>query len=107
MAKADPIEKKNKPETELNDAGDLMYLFPVHSPAAKEILKLGQRYNDAVSKRTKALAKEIELKTEIRAKVKQLGYPPLPDGSIRLSMDGTEISVTPQDEKVKVKVKDE
>jgi len=98
---------KDGPKTVENDAGEQLYLMEIHAPEAKAILAVGEKYNNAVSKRVSALKKEVELKDEIRQLVRKLKYTPFPDGSIKLSFGNTEIVVTPNDESVKVKTKKE
>ena len=90
-----------------NDSGDQCYLFDIHTEEAKAILELGKKYKVAVARRQKEQKKEVEFKTAIREAVRKLEYPALPDGSIRLTMGETEVTVKPTEESVTIKFKEE
>ncbi len=95
------------PEIIENGAGEQLYLMDIHTETAKKVLAIGKKYNIAVKRRQKEQRVEVELKTEIRELVRKLNYTPLPDGSMKLSLEGTEVTVTPKEEKVTIKFKDE
>jgi hypothetical protein len=92
--------------TEL-ESGEQGYLMEIHDDKAKGVLAIGKKYLAAVQKRLAAGRKEVTLKGEIRDYIRGLEYKPLADGCVRISIEGTEICVSPQDDKITIKEKSE
>lgn len=79
---------------------DLIDVGPANFKAIKPVAK---KYRLIVKERLAAQAKEVELKTELLALVKDAHMQHLDDGTIQFRVDGMLITITPRDELIKVK----
>ena len=96
------MAKKDKPEV-----GEQLDLIDVHPEQAKKIIKVARAYKKAQSERIEFLNVEKKKKQELLDLVKQENLTPLEDGIIKFEVDGAKICVTPRDELIQVKFKDE
>lgn len=94
-----PIEEIQK--------GEQMPLIDVLPENIKPIIPIARAYKKVVAQRVQLTAKEVELKTKIKDMARKAKIPRLDDGSIKITHDGVQIVITPQDEKVKVSIDDE
>ena len=88
--------RKPKKEKQL----DLLDVAPEN---AKPIIELAKEYKVALTARLAALKEEVRLKQLILELVNKAGLQRLPDGDIRFEYDGFQVTVTPCDDKIKVK----
>jgi hypothetical protein len=79
--------------------GDLIDVQPEN---AKAIAKAARAYKIIQAERSAILTKEVDQKKKILALVKEGGVRPLPDGTIRLLVDGITVIIKPRDELVRV-----
>lgn len=78
------------------------FLIDVHPENAKEILRVAKEYKAAQRQRMKFGEEEAASKAKLLELVKAAKFQPSNDGSIKFSIDGVKISVTPRDELIKV-----
>jgi len=83
--------------------GEQLDLIDVGPENLKEIIPVARAYKKIISERVTLTAQEVKLKEKIKKFVHESGLKRLPDGSFKFKSDGVLITVTPQDEKVKVK----
>ena len=84
-------------------AGKQLDLIDVAPENAKPIIELAKQYKEALTERLAALKEEVRLKQLILQLVNEAGLQRLPDGDIRFEYDGFQVTVTPCDDKIKVK----
>lgn len=103
-------KKPQMPKGEFQEepvVGEQLDLIDVAPENSKEIIKVAKRYKALQFERIQILADEIAAKKELLELVKKSNPQRLDDGKITFSLDGMTITVTPRDELVKVKEKDE
>lgn len=86
------------------EQGTLIDVEPEHS---KEIIAAAKAYQKIKKQRCELTAKETEAREKLIGLIKSENLQRLEDGSIKFRLDGYEISLVPQDEKLKVKEDDE
>jgi hypothetical protein len=89
------------------NAGEQMDLIDVHPENEKEILEAVKVYKKYQSQRLKFLDKEVAQKKKVLELVHAADLQRLSDGRIRFRCDNFIITVTPSDEKIKIKDEDE
>ena len=94
-------KENNKKEKAKKDADP--YLIEIHSPNTKKMLSAARRYKKAQKVRLQALDEETTAKHEIVELAKKEKLKPMEDGTVKMSLEGVKISITPRDELVKVK----
>ena len=102
--------KKNQNEQEAqtsSEQGGQMDLLDVSPENIKAIVAEAKRYKAAQQQRIQFGNKEAESKQKILALLHDAKLQRLDDGKIRFQHDGLNITVTPRDEKVTVKMEDE
>ena len=77
-------------------------LIDVHPETVKEIIEAAKDYKKILRQKKNAMADERILKDKLLSMIKDAGYKPLDDGSIRFSADGFNITLVPRDEAIKV-----
>jgi len=96
-----PMAKRGRKQKQL----ELIETLPEN---IQEIVDVAIEYRESVVERQAMLRKEVELKTKVKDMAIKAGLKRLPDGVIRFKYDGVLVSITPQDDKIKVKdVKEE
>ena len=80
-----------------------MDLIDVTPENSQEIIAQARAYKAAQELRIDALEDEVAAKVKLLALIKEANLARLPDGKIRMRLDGYTITVTPRDELVKVK----
>jgi len=100
-------ENKNSKQASSNEAGvpvgEQMPLIDVSPEHSKEIVKIARAYRKSASERQSCLAEEVKLKNKLLALVKEEHLQRLEDGTIKFTVEGFTITITPRDEKVTVK----
>ena len=99
--------EKNNPKKDKAKPGDQLQLIDVQPKNKAEILKAAEEYKKVRKVRIEFLEKEKTAKKEVLTLVRKAKMHPFADGSIAFMIDGVKISVTPRDELVQVKYKDE
>jgi hypothetical protein len=89
------------------EAGEQMPLIEVSPEHSKEIVRVAKAYRKSVTNRQNELANEVELKQKLMGLINEEHLQRLPDGTIKFSVEGYIITVTPRDEKVTVKEESE
>ena len=69
---------------------------------AKEIIAKAKEYKEVMTERVALLAKEKQLKDEVREMMKTSGLQRLDNGNIEFVYDGMIIKLEPADDKIKV-----
>jgi len=88
-------------------AQEQLELIDTKPENSKKIIAMAKRYKQAQSERVTALAEEIARKQDLLDLIKHEHLQPMEGGKIELDLDGFKITVTPRDELVKVKDKNE
>ena len=96
------MSKKEKPQKD-----EQMDLIDIQPEKAKEIARVATQYKAAQKARLTALKAEVEKKRQLLELVKEAKLTPLSDGTIKFTVDFTEITVKPRDELIKVKFEKE
>ena len=100
-------EVKKESEQTSRQQGAQMDLIDVSPENIKAIVAEAKRYKVAQQQRIQFGNKEAESKQKILALLHDAKLQRLDDGKIRFQHDGLNITVTPRDEKVTVKLEDE
>lgn len=83
--------------------GEQLDLIETQPENAKKIIKQAKIYKSAQAARIEALAEEVAAKKALLDLIHEAGLQRMPDGKIRFTADGFTITVTPADDKIKVK----
>jgi len=78
-------------------------LIDVGPENLNKIMPFIEAYKDAQETRIAALADEVAAKKQILSLVREAGLKRLENGDIRFACDGFEVTITPADDKIKVK----
>ena len=96
-----------KEEVAKTEVGEQQDLIDIHPENVKEIVAAAREYKKLVAARMAVGSKEIALKQKILNLLREAKLQPLEGGKIKFKYEDVTVSVTPRDELVQVKVKDE
>jgi len=97
-----PPDEREKPTT-----GEQLELIDVAPENSKEIIAEAKKYKKWQTQRMQALEEETASKQRLLELMKKADVQKLEDGKMKISVDNYTITVTPRDELIKVKEKDE
>lgn len=103
MAKRDSMQET----VEETEAGEQMPLIDELTEQTKPIVPVARAYHKIIRQRLAIQKKEAELLTKLRETTRKSGLLPLEDGRIVFHWQDVKVVVTPQDDKVKVTIKEE